>query len=114
MIPDNEYMAGMEACKLNLQGRVYWPKGATSLTLVAIKNKLMPFWKDLSKWGITSIGYYEFVFSSLEDVNRVRSVSSWNLNPGILKLFAWSRDFNPKNKTNTSAQVWVVYHRNTG
>jgi len=28
-------------------------------------------------------GYYEFTFSCLEDVKRVRSVPSWNLNPGI-------------------------------
>jgi len=112
MIPENEYAAVMEACKLNLQGRVFWPKGATPLTVVALKNKLAPFWKDLSKWGITSLGkgYYEFVFSTLEDVNRVRSISSWNLNPGILKLFAWSRDFNPRNQQNSSAQVWVRFY----
>jgi hypothetical protein len=52
-------------------------------------------------------GFYEFAFSSLEDVRRVRSVASWNLNPGLLKLFAWSNDFNPSVQQNTSAQVWV-------
>ncbi|MCI67187.1 DUF4283 domain protein, partial [Trifolium medium] len=26
-------------------------------------------------------GFYEFTFSSLEDVRRVRSIASWNLNP---------------------------------
>jgi hypothetical protein len=31
----------------------------------------------------------------------------WNLNPGLLKLFAWSKDFNPRLQHNTSAQVWV-------
>jgi hypothetical protein len=66
-------------------------------------------WKDLSCWGITSLGkgYYEFCFSSLEDVRRVRSVVSWNINPSFLKLFAWSGDFNPSLQRNTSAQVWV-------
>jgi hypothetical protein len=52
-------------------------------------------------------GFYEFSFSSLEDVRRVRSVVSWNLEPGFLKLFAWTRDFNPNLQKNTTAQVWV-------
>jgi hypothetical protein len=29
------------------------------------------------------------------------------LNPGILKLFAWSKDFNPNIQQNSSAQVWL-------
>ncbi|XP_045821982.1 uncharacterized protein LOC123914862 [Trifolium pratense] len=52
-------------------------------------------------------GFYEFTFTSLEDVRRVRSIASWNLNPGTLKLFAWSSDFNPRAQQNSSAQVWV-------
>jgi hypothetical protein len=71
--------------------------------------KLSQVWKDLSRWGVISLGkgFFEFTFSSLEDVKRVRSVPSWNLNPGLLKLFAWTKDFNPKLQHNTSAQVWV-------
>jgi hypothetical protein len=108
-IPEDEYMAGMDACKHNLHGRVVWPKGSTPLTVAALKNKLLPLWKDLSRWGITSLGkgFYEFCFSSLEDVKRVRSVASWNLQPGFLKLFAWTSDFNPNLQRNTTAQVWV-------
>jgi hypothetical protein len=108
-IPDEAYNAGLDACKHNLHGRIIWPKGTTPLTVVALKQKLSMIWKDLSKWGVISLGkgFYEFTFSSLEDVKRVRSVPSWNLNPGLLKLFAWSRDFNPKMQQNTSAQVWV-------
>ncbi|KAK2428073.1 hypothetical protein P8452_42228 [Trifolium repens] len=108
-IPDEAYNAGLDACKNNLHGRIIWPKGTTPLTVVALKQKLSMIWKDLSKWGVISLGkgFYEFTFSSLEDVKRVRSVPSWNLNPGLLKLFAWSRDFNPKMQQNTSARVWV-------
>jgi hypothetical protein len=108
-IPEDEYSAGMDACKHNLHGRIVWPKGTTPLTVVAVKNKLTPLWKDLARWGITSLGkgYYEFSFSSLEYVRRVRSVASWNLGPGYLKLFAWSGDFNPNLQRNTTAQVWV-------
>jgi hypothetical protein len=111
-IPEVDYMVGMEECKFNLHGRIIWPKGSTPLTVVALKNKLAPLWKDLSKWGIMSLGkgFYEFSFSTLEDVRRVHSIASWNLNPGLLKLFAWSRDFNPRIQQNVSAQVWVRIH----
>ncbi|MCH85772.1 hypothetical protein A2U01_0006622, partial [Trifolium medium] len=54
-IPEEEYLAGMDACKHNLHGRIVWPKGATPLTVVAVKEKLFPLWKDLSRWGITSL-----------------------------------------------------------
>ncbi|XP_045791277.1 uncharacterized protein LOC123885981 [Trifolium pratense] len=108
-IPEVDYMVRMEVCKHNLHGRIIWPKGATPLTVVALKNKLAPMWKDLPKWGIMSLGkgFYEFSFSTLEDVRRVRSIASWNLNPGFFKLFAWSKDFNPRVQQNVSAQVSV-------
>jgi hypothetical protein len=111
-IPEEDYMAGIEACKYNLHGRIIWPKGATPLTVAALKSKLTPLWKDLSKWGVSSLGkgYYEFVFSTLEDVRRVRSIASWNLNPGILKLFSLTKDFNPRSQQNVSAQVWVRFN----
>ncbi|WJX63397.1 hypothetical protein P8452_48286 [Trifolium repens] len=108
-IPESIYEAGLEACKHNLHGRILWPKGSTPLSVVALKTKLSQVWKDLSRWGVISHGkgFFEFTFSTLEDVRRVRSVPSWNLNPGLLKLFAWTKDFNPKLQHNTSAQVWV-------
>jgi len=50
-------------------------------------------------------GYFELSFSSIVDLRRVRPVGSWNLNPGILKLFTWTKDFNPKTQNKTSVQV---------
>jgi hypothetical protein len=98
--------------RLSLFVRVIWPKGSSPLKVDALRTKLLTAWKDLGRWGITSLGkgFYEFVFSSLEDVQKVRSAGSWNLNPGLLKLFAWSRDFNPNIQYQTSAQVWVRIH----
>jgi len=109
LIPDDEYDIGLDCCKYNLHARVIWPKGATPLTAMTVKEKLKPAWKDLSPWEVTSIGkgYYEFVFTSIEDARRVRSVNSWLLNPGILKLFPWTRDFSPSLQNNTSVQVWM-------
>ncbi|MCI75682.1 F-box family protein, partial [Trifolium medium] len=51
-IPEEAYLAGLEKCKHNLHGRIIWPKGATPLTVVAVKNKLAPLWKDLDRWGV--------------------------------------------------------------
>lgn len=112
MIPDDEYDIGLDGCKYNLHARVIWTKGATPLTVMALKEKLKPAWKDLIPWGVTSIGKgcYEFVFTSIEDARRVRSVNSWLWNPGILKLFPWSRDFSPTLQNNTSVQVWMRIH----
>lgn len=108
-ILDDDYTVGMEACKYNLHGRVIWQKGSTPLTVVALKAKLSQFWTDLSTWGVQFLGkgFYEFTFSNLEDVRRVRSIASWNLNPGFLKLFPWTKDFNPKIQNNSSPQIWV-------
>jgi hypothetical protein len=110
-IPEVAYQAGLDACKHNLHGRIIWPKGSTPLSVVALKTKLTLIWKDFSKWGVISLGkgFFEFTFSTLEDVRRVRSIPLWNINPGMLKLFAWTKDFNPRLQHNTSAQVWVKF-----
>jgi len=52
-------------------------------------------------------GFYEFSFLCLEDMRYVRSISSWNLNPGNLKLFAWTMNFNPSMQLQSSAKVWL-------
>jgi hypothetical protein len=53
-------------------------------------------------------GFYKFAFSSIfEDAGRVRTNVSWSLNLGVLKLFAWTKDFNLKVKRHAFAQVWV-------
>ncbi|XP_058781005.1 uncharacterized protein LOC131655113 [Vicia villosa] len=111
-IPEEEYKLGVEACKHHLHGRVVWFKGTTPLTVVGLKTKLMSLWPSIGKWGITSLGkgFFEFAFSSLEDVQRVRSVNTWNLSQGTLKLFPWTKDFMPATLKQTSAQVWIRIH----
>ncbi|XP_058759735.1 uncharacterized protein LOC131633043 [Vicia villosa] len=111
-IPEEEYQLGVEACKHHLHGRVVWSKGAVLLTVVNLRSKLMTLWPTMGKWGITSLGkgFFEFAFSSLEDVQRVRSVSAWTLPQGILKLFPCTKDFTPATLKQTSAQVWIRIH----
>jgi len=108
-IPEEEYTAGLDECKHNLHGRIIWPKGSSPFSLDNLRAKLTVLWKSIGKWGISSIGrgFYEFTFSSIEDLRRVRSVGSWALNPGMLKLFAWTKDFSPSMQQQTTAQVWI-------
>jgi len=42
-IPEHEYEASTDACKLNLHGRIIWPKGATPLTVFDLKKKLSQY-----------------------------------------------------------------------
>ncbi|KAK2360275.1 hypothetical protein QL285_085560 [Trifolium repens] len=55
-------------------------------------------------------GYFEFNFSSLDDLSAVRSIGFWNLSPGLLRTFAWSADFNPHNVQPSNAQTWIHIH----
>ncbi|AES75351.1 DUF4283 domain protein [Medicago truncatula] len=98
-IPDDENGAGLEACKHNFHGRIIWPKGSNPITVKNLRTKLLGFCKDIKGWGVTSIGkgFYVFSFSGIEDIRRMRSIGSWNLSPGLLKIFAWSKDFIVKN-----------------
>jgi hypothetical protein len=82
-----------------------------TLKLQELRDKLNILWKPLNKWGLVSLGrgFYEFVFSDAEDVQRVRAVLSWNLKPGFLKFFAWNRDFNSNNDKQITVQCWVCF-----
>jgi len=73
-----------------LHARIIYPKGSTPLSTFALRAKLVAQWKDLGRWGVKNIGkgYFEFTFATLEDLKRVRSIRSWNLNPGFITFFA--------------------------
>lgn len=90
VIREEEYILGVESCNHNFHGWFVWPKGSNPLTVIALKAKLMDLWKCICKWG-----YFEFAFSSLEDVRRYWLINSWNINHGFLKLFPCRKYFNP-------------------
>lgn len=46
-------------------------------------------------------------FSSSEDLISVRSIGSWNLKLGILRLSTWTPDFNPNIQKYTHSQCWI-------
>ena len=55
-IPEADYMAGIDACKHNLHGRIMLPKGSSPLSIDGLKSKLSALWKSIGKWGLTSLG----------------------------------------------------------
>lgn len=110
-ILENEYLAGLEGCRNHQHGRIMLSKGNTPLKLVDLRRKLLSLWRKIGPWAIISLGrgFYEFSFSSLEDQCSVLAVGLWNLDPGSLRLFSWTRDFNPYSLKQTTAQVWVRF-----
>lgn len=70
-IPEDEYKAGLESCKNNLHGRLLLSKGD-------LRSKLEKLWNPLGNWKMVPLGkgFYEFSFSSLEDLRCVWTIGS--------------------------------------
>lgn len=102
-------MAGLEACKTYLHGRLMLAKGNTPQKVVDLRSNLMALWSRIGPWNLIFLGkgFYEFSFSSLEDMQSVLAVGLWNLQPGSLRLFSWTKDFNLYMLKHTNTQVWV-------
>lgn len=108
-IPEDEYLKGLEGCKNNLHGRLLLSKGDTPIKFEDLRSKLDKLWKPIGNWKAVPIGkgFFEFSFSSIEDLRKVLSVGSWSLDQGLLRLFQWSPDFNPAKVKQTNTQCWV-------
>jgi len=91
------YLVGLEKCKNYLHGCILLTKGDKPLTHLDLCKKIDVAWKHLGKWKEISFGkgFYEFAFSSLEDMRRVLDVVTWNLSLEIFHIFSWTKDFVP-------------------
>ncbi|AES65236.2 hypothetical protein MTR_2g036980 [Medicago truncatula] len=85
-ISEDHYSTGVLDCQNVLYGRFTLPKGSTPVRMLDLKARIFKFWKTNAPWSMASlgIGYFEFVFSSLDYLSVVRSVGSWNLSLGAL------------------------------
>jgi len=75
-----------------------------------LRKKLDVTYKHLGQWKAIMFGgkgFYEFAFSSLEDMCMVLAVGTWNLSLGIIRVFAWTRDFVPFSMKLTKTQCWI-------
>jgi len=88
-ISQAEYEFGVAACKCSLHGRVTLHKGDPPLTTLSLKQKLSGLWPDLHNWNLTPLGkgFFEFNFSSAEDMQRVWALRVVNMKPGFLRFY---------------------------
>jgi hypothetical protein len=111
-ISEDEVLAAILDCQNVLYGRSTLPKGSSPVHILDLKERISKFWKTKGPWSMVSLGkgYFEFVFSSLDDLSVVRSIGAWNLSPGDLRTFAWTINFNPHKVQQTIAQTLILLH----
>ncbi|XP_019418439.1 PREDICTED: uncharacterized protein LOC109329226 [Lupinus angustifolius] len=66
-------------------------------------------WEMIGPWSMVSLGkgYYDFSFSSVEDMRSICAVGAWSLKPSFLRMSLWTPDFNPSQKRHSHSQCWV-------
>lgn len=108
-ISQGEYEKGFEDCQHNLRGRLFLSKGDKPISASNLHEKLLALWKPTGNWKIIPLGkgFFDFEFSSMEDLKKIWAAGSWNLKPGILRLSKWSSDFSIRNHNQTHVQVWI-------
>jgi hypothetical protein len=108
-ITDDVYTSGLDACKINLRGRLVFSKGDKPLSSKDLAAKLQKLWKVKGPWHLTPLGrgFYEFFFNSQEDMRTVWAAGTINLKPRLLRLFEWKKDFNMHTHRQTHTQVWI-------
>ncbi|KAL8508717.1 hypothetical protein ACS0TY_019104 [Phlomoides rotata] len=52
-------------------------------------------------------GYFTIQFSIIAERDKVYGNRHWTLNPGVIRLQPWTREFNPNKVWTSLAQVWV-------
>ncbi|CAI8584995.1 unnamed protein product [Vicia faba] len=93
---EDEYKVGLQECKKIFTIGFFGLRLLCLLRSSRFDLSLQKFGADVKNWRVLSLGkgYYQFNFASAEDVRRFRASGTLNLNPGYLKLFSWSKDFN--------------------
>jgi len=108
-VEEEDYLTGLEDCKTHLHGRIILCKGNKPLTHLALTKRLHLVWDSIGPWKAIPLrkGFYEFEFSSLEDMQWVVEMGSWQLSPSFLVLFAWTKEFVTSTTKSTKTQAWV-------
>ncbi|KAK9943240.1 hypothetical protein M0R45_008854 [Rubus argutus] len=81
-----------------------------------LAQKLRPLLSTASQWIVAPLGkgFFMFHFDVVEDMQRVWSLGSIHLNPGILRLIQWTPDFSPSrykctfHKFGFASRIWVL------
>jgi len=83
------YESGLVACRTHLHGRLTLHIGDPAVSTMALKEKLSKQWPQLKNWSLTPLGkgFYEFNFSSIEEMRRIWALGTVNLKPGLLRFY---------------------------
>jgi hypothetical protein len=108
-ITEDVYIKGLEKCRHNMHGRLFLNKGDKSYSTKEIIARISKLWKTKGSWEMISLGrgFYEFSFSSSDDLRTSLALGTVNLKPGLLRFSRWSKDFNKYAQRLTYAQVWI-------
>jgi hypothetical protein len=102
-----KYKKSLDGCKRNLHGWLMLNGGDKPVTTRDLKAKLTAIQKPTCLRHMVSLGggFYEFQFTSYEDMHLAWSMGTINLKPGILWLSKWTNDFNIHSPRQTRAQT---------
>jgi len=110
-IGQDEYVKGLAECQFALRGRLTLSKGDKPYTARDLASKVGKVWKMVHQWKMVPLGkgYYAFLFEHLDDLSRIWTGGTVSLQPGLLRLSQWTKDFNHNSQTQTHASLWIRF-----
>jgi len=110
-ICQDEYVKGLEDCQYALRGRLILSKGDKPYTARYLASKLGKIWKMVHQWKMVPLGrgFYNFLFEHQDDFSQIWTAGTVSLQPGLLHLSQWTKDFNHNAQTQTHASLWIRF-----
>jgi len=108
-ICQDEYVKGLEDCQYALRGRLTLSKGDKPYTARDLASKLGKIWKIVHQWKMVPLGrgFYDFLFEHQDDFSRTWTAGTVSLQPGLVRLSQWTKDFNHNAQKQTHASLWI-------
>jgi len=108
-ICQDEYVKGLEDYQFALRGRLILSKGDKPYTARDLASKLGKIWKMVHQWKMVPLGrgFYDFLFEHQDDFSRIWTAGTVSLQPGLLRLSQWTKDFNHNAQTQTHPSLWI-------
>jgi len=108
-IGQDEYIKGLANCQYALWGRITLSKGDKPYTARDLASKLGKIWKMVHEWKLVPLrsGFYDFFFQNPTDLARIWAAGSVSLQPGLLRLSQWTKDFHHDTQKQTHSSLWI-------
>ena len=106
-IGQDEDSKGLAECQYALRVRLTLIKGDKPYTECDLASKLGKIWKMVHEWKMVSLGrgFYDFLFQNPNDLTRIWAAGSVSLQPGLLRLSQWTKDFHQDSHKQTHASL---------